>query len=211
MKMLAGFVLRFVIVFGLLAWPWPGLRNAVAAGFRAQTRLLVQAMRPRESLRVVPLSDPRYPNLDTLVVLTNQKEPGGSGQPSAAEIAFDSASQGWTPFAMLIALSLATPVPCFQRLKALLAGVLVIQLLVAVTILVGTGFALMSDDTPAWSRLLLIFANHLFIQNIWFSFVPPFLFWAGWLAWSGHWTRLGRRLTGGQESGQESLRTAVNG
>jgi hypothetical protein len=101
---------------------------------------------------------------------------------------------------MLIALTLAAPLPWANRVKALLIGGLIIQLLVAATTLVSISFALTSDASPAWPRLPLMLANRLLVENIWFSFVPPFLFWVGCLAWGGHWERLGARClasTGG--------------
>lgn len=197
MKTLGFFALRFAIAFALLAWPWPHLRSTFAAGFRAQVRVVVGVVFPHQPFRVTTFSDPRYPNLDTAVVLAGGKGPGTGDERAGAEIAFDSGSQGWIPLAMLIALSVATPLPWGKRFKAMLAGTLLIQLLVAATILVSVSLALVSGASPAWPRLPLILANHLLAENIWFSFVPPFLLWAGWLAWGGHWKPLGERLTAG--------------
>jgi hypothetical protein len=193
MKTLGCFVLRFAVLFALLVWPWPGLRSTVSAGLRAQVRLLLGAMLPRQSFRVEPYSEVRHSNLDTLVVMADQKKVGSAGGPSAVGITFDSASQVWMPFAMLIALTLAAPLPWANRFKALLVGGLVIQALVVATIWVSISFAFTSEASPAWPRLPLMVANHLLVENIWFSFVPPFLFWVGWLAWGGHWERLGVR------------------
>jgi hypothetical protein len=193
MKTLGCFVLRFAVLFALLVCPWPGVRSTVSAGLRTQIRLLLGAMLPRQSFRVETYSDPRHANLDTLVVMADHKNAGSPGGQPAVGITFDSSSQVWMPFAMLIALTLAAPLPWPNRCKAPLVGGLVVQLMVVATIWVSVSLAFTSEASPAWPRLPLMLANHLLVENIWFSFVPPFLFWVGWLGWGGHWERLGAR------------------
>ena len=111
-------------------------------------------------------------------------------------IPFDSYSQGWIPLAMLIALGLATPLPWSKVMKALPAGVALIQILMAATILVSVSFNLASAATPAGGPLCLMSANRLLVENIWFSFVPSFILWVAWLAGGGHWKPLAGKLTG---------------
>jgi hypothetical protein len=196
MKTLGGFALRFTILFTLLVCPWPGTHSVFSACFRAQTRFLVGAMLPSRSFRVETYSNPRHPTVDILVVLAGRNNDGAAGAESAFGIPFDSASQGWIPFAMWIALILATPLPWSKRLKALAVGSCVIELLVAATILVSVQYTLVGNGSSAWPRLPLMFANRLLVENIWFSFVPPFLLWAGWIAWAGHWEQLAAPLCG---------------
>jgi hypothetical protein len=194
MKTLGCFAVRFALLFGVLAWPWPVVRQAVGAGLRAQARLLVGIALPGYACRVETCSDPRHTTLDSRVVVADLKKPGPDGQGPAVAIPFDSSSQSWIPLALWIALGAATPLPWSKRLKALLAGALVIQLLVAATILVHVSFSLTTGNWPAWQRLSLRLANRLLVENIWFSFVPPFLLWACWLGWAGHWERLAKPL-----------------
>ena len=188
MKTLGWFLLRFGILFGVLAWPWPILRPVICGGFRVEVRLLVNAVLPSTSFRVETRSIPAYPSVDTLIVLTDRQNAQSGGGEASVGILFDSASQGWIPPAMAIALIIATPLPWSKRLPALLAGVLIIQLLMAVAIWVGISCAHQAGNSAS---LVLMLANHLLNENIWFSFVPPFLFWAAWLAWAGHWEQLG--------------------
>jgi hypothetical protein len=194
MKTLGGFALRFALLFGVLAWPWPVLRQAAGAGLRAQARWLVGIALPGYGCRVETFSDPRHPTLDSRVVVADLKKLGPDGKGLAVAISFDSSSQSWIPLALWIALGAATPLPWSERLKALLAGALVIQLLVAATILVSVSSGLATGSWPAWERLSLRLANRLLVENIWFNFVPPFLAWACWLGWAGHWEQLAKPL-----------------
>ena len=146
---------------------------------------MVGVMLPQQAFRAKPFSDPRYPGVDTLLVVADRKNPGFPSGESEVGIPFDSVSQGWIPLAMMIALSLATPLPFSKRLQALLAGTIVIQLVIAATVLVSVSFTLIGEAGPAFPRFVLMLAKRLLVENIWFSFVLPFLFWAGWVAWAG--------------------------
>jgi hypothetical protein len=143
-------------------------------------RFLVQAAYPGQIFRVEASSDSRYPNLDTQVIVPD-------GQMAALAICFDSESQGWIPFVMLMALIIATPLSCSKRVKALLIGFLFIQASIAATILVSVAFTLSNRISPTSENLLLLLANRLLVENIWSSFVPPFLFWFTWFAWTENW------------------------
>jgi hypothetical protein len=190
MKTLGWFALRFTLLFGLIAWPWPALRQVTSAGFRAQARCLASVSFPRYACRVESCSDLGIGSLDTRMVLTDSRSIGPDRQPPALAILFDSGSQTWMPLAMWLALCLATPLPRSQCLKALLAGVLALQALLAGTILASISFNLAAQTLPAGPHRLLIFANRLLVENLWISFVPPFLLWVGWLAWGGPWEGL---------------------
>jgi hypothetical protein len=194
MKILGVFALRFAIIFGLLICPWPGFHAALSAGHRVEVRWLVHALFAQPSIRVEKFSNPRYASVDTVIVLPNPKNSASADGESVVGIPFDTLSQGWIPLAMFIALNLATPLPWSNRWKALLIGALVIEILVAGTVWVSVCNGLTSERSPAWSRWLWMFANRLLVENVWFSFVPPFLLWAGWVAWSGHWKILGSSM-----------------
>jgi hypothetical protein len=191
MKTLGWFLLRFGILFGLLAWPWPVLHPIISAGFRAEVRLLVGARLPSRAFHVQSYSDPAHPTLDTVVVLSDRKTANPTGGKSSVGLPLDSASQCWIPLAMAMALILATPLPWRNRLKALVVGVLSIQVLIAISILVGVSVVQEGGNSPG---IALVMANHLLNENIWFSFVPPFLFWAAWIAGGGDWERWGGRI-----------------
>lgn len=197
MKNLYLFVFRFALLFCLLTWPWPVLRQAVSACFRMETRFLVAVAYPGHTLNVQPLLDSRYPSLDTQVTGPELQEIRPDGRRWAMGIPFDSHSQGWVPLAMLMALVIATPLPWFKRVKVLLIGSVFIQILIAATILASVSFNLSSATSPSGENVLYMLANHLLVENIWFSFVPSFLLWLAWLACGQNWKQLGERLAAG--------------
>jgi hypothetical protein len=196
MKSLCLFVFRFALLFSLLTWPWSGLHEAVSACFRVETRFLVSAAFPGQAFRVQTLSDSRLPSSDTQVIVPDPQKVGPNGRMLALVIPFDSNSQGWVPLAMLMALGIATPLPWSKRITVLLAGIVFIQVLIAATILASVSFNLSNGISPVRGYVLFALANHLLVENIWFSFVPPFLLWTAWLAWSGNWKQLEEKLAG---------------
>jgi hypothetical protein len=197
MRILCCFAVRFALLFILLAWPWQGRRNIFSACFREQVRWLIDAALPGQSSRVENFSDPRFPNLDTMLVVADRTNLRPEVSPQ--QILFDSSSQGWIPLAMLAALCIATPLPWSKRFRALLAGAVAIEIIVAATVLVEVAFSLTSTTSPLGSPRLLIFANHLLAENIWFSFITPLVLWVIWLAWGGHWEELAEQLAGTDE------------
>ncbi len=199
MKVLCLFALRFALIFGLLAWPWPGLRHTVGICFRSGTSLLLSAAFPKLAFQVEALSDPRFPSSDTRVIVPEWQDveaDGTDGRRVTLAIFFDSSSQGWIPLAMLIALGVATPLSWSKRRLALLIGCLLIQmLLLAATILVSVAFNLSVGISSAGIRLLIILANRLMVENIWFNLVSSFLLWVGWLIGGGYWKQLQSKLS----------------
>jgi hypothetical protein len=196
MKAVGRFVVCFLLLFGGLAWPWRGLHQAVSSGFRAETVWLAGVVFPNRTFRAQPLEDARYPTVDSELIARAPGKVTPEERRAVRIIAFDSRSQGWIPLAMLIALAAATPLPWSKRFPALLVGMLLVQLLIAATLLVSITCDLSDDLMPGGGHWLLFFANHLLAENLWFSVVPPFLLWAGWLAASGHWKSLNARLAG---------------
>src|SRR6516225_1496038 len=146
MKILARFVCQFVLLFAVLAWPWPALKSVSSGCFRAQTRLLMSFAFSHKNSRVEPVRDPRYPNLDTVVLVEVRNNHQPSAGPSAVQVAFDSSGQLWIPLVMLAALCLATPLPWSGRLKALLVGGVVVELFAAAAVLAGVSFSLIGEN-----------------------------------------------------------------
>jgi hypothetical protein len=195
MKILARFVCQFVLLFAVLAWPWPALKSVSSGCFRAQTRLLMSFAFSHKNSRVEPVRDPRYPNLDTVVLVEVRNNHQPSAGPSAVQAGFDSCGQLWIPLAMLAALCLATPLPWSGRLKALLVGGVVVDVFAAATVLAVVSFGLSGENSEGAPSHLLTFAFRLLSENIWFGFVLPLLIWAVWVGWCGHWIQLAAKFS----------------
>ena len=182
MKSLGRFVVWFAIVFGLLAWPWTGMREAWRVIYRAQVGWVIESVFTGKELRVESLSDARHPRLDTAVGARGLRDGDG-----AWEIPFDSVAQGLLPLAMLTALYAATPVAWSRRWRPYLAGLAALELMGLLTIWVQVSGGLAEAGPDAGPGMLLMTAHRLLAENIWISFVAPLLWWIVWLARGGHW------------------------
>jgi hypothetical protein len=115
------FLCRLVVIYVILAFPWPGLSKAYSVYFRAICRMVFSADDGRRELSFeAPAEDSKRPN-DTRIVIVNKElmHPDGSGPVRNVDISF-----GWLSTALLLALILATPIPWPRRGWALFWGLL---------------------------------------------------------------------------------------
>lgn len=117
------FLVRFVIVFTLLMAPWPGLREAYAACFRAGGNVLLGAFGAHGSVRFLPLSTPD-PEHDTELILRDRR----TGK--TVHLAGDSRLYGYLPTGFVLSLILATPMGRSRRVKALILGMALVNVYV---------------------------------------------------------------------------------
>ena len=68
-----------------------------------------------------------------------------------------------------------------------LAGLLAIQILVGGTVLTAVCLGLAQDSGPTWKIHGLAALNHVLMDNLWISFVVPWLLWIIWMAQQGPW------------------------
>jgi hypothetical protein len=127
------FLLRFVVVFGLLIAPWPGWNGIYAQYFQAFGQTVFNL---GESQRVVDFqpSTGKYPELDTQVTLGNRALADSTGKALIKRTEIDSRSVGWVPTALTVALVAATPIPWRRRLGALVGGLVLIHLFIFFTL-----------------------------------------------------------------------------
>jgi hypothetical protein len=191
MKLPVRFFICFLILFGVLAWPWPSVHAITQTVFRVQTSWVAETLFRGRALAVHSLSDPRYPRLDVAVTPLIPNMVGAPEAGMILQIPFDSLSQGYIPIAMLTALFLATPVPWSRRWRSFLAGLFVLELIVLATIYVGIAFGLEDMKATHDHGVMLLFAHHLLGENVWFSFMPPLVWWFGGMsgAITGGWAK----------------------
>jgi len=140
-KLIAGFLGRFILVFVLLMAPWPGLKDGYAAFYRAAGNSLFT--RFGDDGRVHFRSSTRPdPDRNLEVVLKNWR--------TGSEYVFAGTSaKGYNPTAFVVALILATPIPWRRRLRALLWGLVSVNVYVALRILLFLVVAFSGDNALA--------------------------------------------------------------
>ena len=125
LKRLLWFFVKLVLAYALLIAPWPGLREAYAACFRAGGTLLFSSFGADGRVGFKPAESKRK-GLDLEMTLTNQRVPG-----VGTTVTYNSGLRGYFPTAFLVALIAATPTPWSRRWKSLLWGLLLVNLFVA--------------------------------------------------------------------------------
>ena len=132
-KKVIGFIVRFILIYGLLIAPWPDLNQTYGSYFRALGTAFFSSDSGPRVLRFaeqnsVPEAARKTPPLATRVTLANRNLADSQGNGPAQLIDLDTRSIGWVPTALTTALILASPVPWKRRLWALLAGWVLVQL-----------------------------------------------------------------------------------
>ena len=180
LKPIVRFLGGFVLLYGLLIVPWPGFPRAYGDYFRSLIRTVFTAdSSDRRILRVEQTQD-SPPPIDTKITLANREQIKPDGQGPAKILLLDSRGIGFIPMGLIVALTLATPVPWRRRLPALLAGLLLVHGLVLFS--VGVFVWNQSADldllslNPFW-KWIAAGCEETFVTQLGASFVGPVLIW----------------------------------
>jgi hypothetical protein len=174
------FLLRFIVIFGLLIAPWPGWNQIYARYFQALGQMALGT--PAGSKRVVIIgpASGKDPALDTRITLGNSTVSDGNGHGIACATEIPSRSIGWVPTALTLALVLATPIPWKRRLGALVGGLALIHLFIFLTLqswiwnnLAGVSLATLS---AFWQRAAYEL-NYALMTQLGASFTIPVVIW----------------------------------
>jgi len=133
-------VLRFAVLYGLLAYPWPGLQEAYSSAFRrAGDRIFVE-YGEEGIVRFLPAERPSRTEDSEI---TTQKK----GSPAIGFSNISPRLLGYLPAVEVIALVLASSVPWLRRIFALILGLILIHTFIylRVWLLLVMSF---SNDTP---------------------------------------------------------------
>ncbi len=117
------FMLSFLLVFGLLIIPWPGLEEIYAQFYRAEGQWASNILGPKAIVQFIE-GDER---LDTQINLANRLMVKQDGTVKIAFLKVGSHSMGYLPISLVIALILATPLLWKRRIQALFGGVILIN------------------------------------------------------------------------------------
>jgi hypothetical protein len=172
------FLLPFAVIYGLLIAPWPGWNAGYGVYFRALGQAVFGADAGRWVVRFEPTGDWRPP-IDTAIVIANRDHADKDGLP-VKKLGIDSRGVGWVPTALIIALTLATPLPVVRRIGAAFIALVLVQ----GYILFSVGCYILNQSTdlgvltpaPFWKAVLDGLEETL-VTQIGASFVIPALIW----------------------------------
>lgn len=173
---IVAFLGKSLFLYGLLLLAWPIVGDAYAAYLRAGGNLLfgTWGTRGRVEFRAPSEPDGKW---DMVSVVTNL-ERGKSGLRSHS-----SNLLGYLPTATLAALVLASPMPRARRIRALIWGLLWVNLFVAFRMGLGILADFCSNDACAlyvvrpWTRWILDLAVFVFLFAPAAYFVAPVCIW----------------------------------
>ena len=180
-SLILGFLIRFVLIFGLLILPWPGWNDLYSQAFRAVGNTIFGS---NEGNRILYFEAHRQTrgvaSLDTRIVLGNRNLVDSSGNGPVSYLGLDPRSIGWTPTAFTVALIAATPIPWRRRIWALFWGLILINLFILFSIWVyiwnsSTEVSLITLS-PIWKQIADAL-QYTLITQMGISFTVPVLIW----------------------------------
>ena len=186
-RVLGAFALRFALVFTLLVLPWPALKHFLQAVFLAETQVLVNLAFPGKRVQAEAYQDPLHSSIDTTVTMGDPHDTRSEGQVPVKMTTLDERSLVWIPHAVWFGLCAATPMNWARKVRMVLAGLLVVQVFVGVTVYTAVLAGFVEGSSSHWQESLLEVSNHLLLDNLWLSFVVPLVLWCIWLGWQGDW------------------------
>ncbi len=122
-RLIAGFLVRVIVLYGVLMAPWPGLSEGYAAFYRGCAGVFLSSFPGGGVVRFEPLSPPDGVR-DTQIVCSKR------GSQVVASMPTGSRYGGRAPTALLVALVLATPIPWSRRCLGLFFGLLLVNIYV---------------------------------------------------------------------------------
>ena len=182
-SIIAGFLARFILVYGLLILPWPGLKAAYGSYFRTLTRIAFTRGNGKRILRVEAAREGTTHALDTRLTVVNRALLDAHGSGPAMVLELDMRAVAWLPMVLVGALILATPIPWRRRGWALVWGEVLTHGFVLFSLAVyiwneadaSTGLSL-ARFSPFWKSVMNGLEETL-ITQLGASFAVPVLIW----------------------------------
>jgi hypothetical protein len=180
-SLILGFLIRFVVVFGLLIFPSPTWNKLYGRGFRA----VGNAVFARDDEKCVLYFEGHrqsqgFSAVDTRIMIGNRHLVDSNGKGLGALLVLNTRSVGWLPTALTVALIVATPVPWRRRCWALLWGMLLIHSFVLFSVAVyiwneSTTVSLVTLS-PFWKEIADAL-EYTLVTQMGISFSIPVLIW----------------------------------
>ena len=175
-KQVAKFIVLVLIIYTLLAMPWPGVRSAYAAFYRsfANASVGVSTSAFLVYVRPLPAEDG---DQDVKLGVRNRRTR------RAQRIKLDSRLTGYLPTAEVLALVLATSIPWSRKWKALLWGLAGVHVFIALRLASGVLYVLsLAKPTPFFELTPLgnkaVYSIYeIAVQSPTMSFLVPAFIW----------------------------------
>jgi len=180
LRPVAGFLLRFVVIFGVSIAPWRGWNTAYAAYYQAFGQTVFNLRDSNRVVELAPYTGKLSADFDTELILKNRALVDPDGRTPLKAIALNSRSVGWVPTALTLALVAATPIPWRRRFTGLLAGLVLIHLFIFFTLQVciwnnSTALSLLS--LSAFWQNVTDQMKYALVDQLGVSFSVPVIIW----------------------------------
>jgi hypothetical protein len=185
------FFISFLLVFGVLMAPWPGLGRAYTVFYRTAAAFLFGSLGSNGLVRFAPVNGSGY---EINIALYNRAHARSDGTIPGIQTRHDTRHDGYLYVAFLTALILATPVPWNRRGRALLEGIILLHILIAAKLGLRLVHAFGQEPlslftlSPSWERVLAA-AHQAFAVNVTFGFVVSVFVWMLVSFRRGDWPR----------------------
>lgn len=178
-RLVGRFLCWFIVVYGLLVVPWPGFKGAYGRYFQMICQGAFIGNGERRILRFEQGHDTRFP-IPVEITLANRDQLDANGRGPVRILGLDARGLGWTPTALILALTLATPIPGRQRVRALCWGLLLVHAFIVFSV----GCYIWNQSTeiglitlPPFWKTVAGGLEGTFVTQLGASFVVPALIW----------------------------------
>jgi hypothetical protein len=160
-----------VIVFGLLAVPWPGWRETYARYLRKSATAACGLFDSKHTI-VFAQSPFGYKSIDTVICVANRERLAVGWSKQIAYEVFNSRMSAYFPTALVIALVLATGIGWRRRLCALVWGLLWIHVFIAILLGLMIAFTItinpqlgLYEISPFWQNIVSFLRQFFVVRN----------------------------------------------
>ncbi len=188
---LTRFAMSAVLLYICLISIWPLIQNPFVAAVNRAANTLFGTFADQGLVIFERLTDTKNPERDTRIFFLNEEmiaqarlqTQGPAADIEAQHVDIICRTVAYLPFAMLIALVLATPIPGKRKLPALAAGLVLVAVFVAFKL--GIFIWLKFNDFPQLNVALLTtfwktaltYLNYIVVINIGPSLMTPAVIW----------------------------------
>ena len=163
-KRILKFSLGFLVTYAILIIPWPGIQEGYESFFRTGGEFLFKSFGSKGIVRMLPADDRK---LDIRLFAGNREMVMADGNFAALEMSLSSRIMGYIPTILIFSLILASPIPWKRRLWALLWGLILVNVLIALKLLIQI-FAIYNSSevlslylfNPFWQKVLNFSFQH---------------------------------------------------